>query len=92
VPHTSAPFGRHPNHAQICEERCSKLAILVNACVIPKGNSKSLGEQGTLNGNVVVQPRVPPFTSAGLLDYIVELVVCEDEVCFPCFNACVIIF
>ena len=64
----------------------------MNARAIPKGSSKSLGEQGTLDGNVVVQPRVPPFTSAGLLDYIVELVVCEDEVCFPRFNACVIIF
>jgi hypothetical protein len=25
------------------------------------------------------KPRVPKFTMAGLLDYIVELVVCEDK-------------
>jgi hypothetical protein len=38
--------------------------------------------QGTLDGNVVRQPRVPAFSMAGLLDYIVELVVCEDDVRF----------
>jgi hypothetical protein len=63
----------------------------MNAHALPKGSAESLGGQGTLDGNVVVQPRVPPFTSVGLLDYIVELVVCEDEVHFPCFNACMII-
>jgi len=36
--------------------------------------------QSTLDGVVSTQPRVPQFTTAGLLDYIVELVVCEDEV------------
>jgi hypothetical protein len=38
--------------------------------------------QGTLDNVVTKQPRTPPFTSAGLLDYIVELVVFEDDVCF----------
>jgi hypothetical protein len=36
--------------------------------------------QGTLDGTITKQPRVPPFTAAGLLDYIVELVVTEDNV------------
>ena len=27
------------------------------------------------------EPKQPPFTTRGLLDYIVELIVCEDEVC-----------
>lgn len=37
--------------------------------------------QGTLDNVVTTQPRTPPFTSAGLLNYIVELVVNEDDVC-----------
>jgi ligand-binding sensor protein len=37
--------------------------------------------QGTLDSVVTKQPRTPPYTSAGLLDYIVELVVSEDDVC-----------
>jgi hypothetical protein len=63
----------------------------MNACALPKGDSQSLSRQGTLDGNVVVQPRVPPFTTAGLLDYVFELVVYEDEVCPPCFNVWIII-
>ena len=55
----------------------------MNARALPKDNSQSLSRQGTLDGAVVAQPRVPPFTTAGLLDYIVELVVCEDEVRVP---------
>ena len=38
--------------------------------------------QGTLDDNVVCQPPVPVFSMVGLLDYIVELVVCEDNVRF----------
>lgn len=83
---------RHPDHAKIYKERCSKLAIPMNARALPKGDSESVSRQGTLDGNVAVLPRVPPFTSAGLLDYIVELVVCEDEVCLLYWNACVIMF
>jgi predicted aconitase len=37
--------------------------------------------QGTLDNVVTTQPRTPLFTSAGLLNYIVELVVNEDDVC-----------
>jgi hypothetical protein len=29
------------------------------------------------------EPKPPLFTAQGLLDYIVELIVCEDEVCPP---------
>jgi hypothetical protein len=36
--------------------------------------------QGTLDNVITKQPRVPPFTPAGLLDYIIELVVSEDNV------------
>jgi hypothetical protein len=36
--------------------------------------------QTTLDGAIPTRPRVPQFTTAGVLDYVVELVVCEDEV------------
>jgi hypothetical protein len=42
-------------------------------------NSSSL-TQTTLDGAIPTRPRVPQFTTAGALDYVVELVVCEDEV------------
>ena len=36
--------------------------------------------QTSLDGVVTQEPRTPAFTSAGLLDFIIELIVCEDEV------------
>jgi hypothetical protein len=33
-----------------------------------------------LDGAINCQPRVPTFTSEGLMDYMVQLVVCEDKV------------
>ena len=38
------------------------------------------GGQGSLDDIVTRQPRAPPFSTTGLLDYLVELVVCEDKV------------
>jgi hypothetical protein len=35
-----------------------------------------------LDGLVVQQPRAPPFTTLGLRDFIVEMIVTQDEVCF----------
>ena len=52
----------------------------MNAHVLLKNDGKSLSWQGTLDGSVIVQPCVLPFTTIGLLDYIAELVVCEDKV------------
>jgi hypothetical protein len=52
----------------------------MNLHALPKEDDQSLSRHGILDGMVVVQSHVPPFTTAGLLDYIVELVVCEDEV------------
>ena len=37
-----------------------------------------------------MQPRVPTFTTAGLLDYIVELAVCEDEASIPLIHITII--
>lgn len=36
--------------------------------------------QGSLDGIVTHQPRPPEFSLKGLLDYIIELIVAEDEV------------
>jgi hypothetical protein len=35
--------------------------------------------QATLDAIIVHQPRAPAFTTSGLLDYVVELIVCEDK-------------
>ena len=37
-------------------------------------------EQATLDGSIT---KVPAFTTNGLLDYMVELIVCEDKVMTP---------
>lgn len=39
--------------------------------------------QGSLDNIVTRQPRAPPFSADGLVDYLVELVVCEDKVNIP---------
>jgi hypothetical protein len=36
--------------------------------------------QGSLDNIVIRQPCVPPFSMDGLVNYLVELVVCEDKV------------
>lgn len=36
--------------------------------------------QGTLDSIITKQPRTPPFSTLGLLDYLVELVVSKDDV------------
>jgi hypothetical protein len=36
--------------------------------------------QLTLDGVVSREPKPPVFTSKGLLDFVVEMIVCEDEV------------
>ena len=37
-------------------------------------------QQSTLNSIVTQEPKQPPFTKNGLLDYTIELVMHEDEV------------
>lgn len=34
----------------------------------------------SLTGVVICEPKCPAFMNVGLLDYIVELIICEDEV------------
>jgi hypothetical protein len=37
-------------------------------------------KQGTLDGAVTREPRMPVFSTDGLLDYVIELVVSKDNV------------
>ncbi|KAF8811331.1 hypothetical protein BYT27DRAFT_7089668, partial [Phlegmacium glaucopus] len=69
---------QHPDHFTVYQERCNKLNIPMNERANPKP-SGSLDRQGTLDAIVTKEPRAPTFTTSGLLDYIVELVVCEDK-------------
>ncbi|KIL55238.1 hypothetical protein M378DRAFT_18123 [Amanita muscaria Koide BX008] len=69
-------------HVKIYTERCAKLGIATNNRVYAKSESlESIGQkQTTLDGVVTHQPRPPAFTTDRLLDYIIELVVSEDEI------------
>jgi hypothetical protein len=40
-------------------------------------------KQGTLDGAVTREPRMPLFSTNGLLDYVIELIVSKDNV-RPC--------
>ncbi|KAG1893156.1 uncharacterized protein F5891DRAFT_1196785 [Suillus fuscotomentosus] len=68
----------HPNHFAVYQACCKNLQIPMHARACPKPDG-TLQSQGSLDGIVVHQPRAPVFTTSGLLDYIVELVVCEDK-------------
>ncbi|KAG1726790.1 uncharacterized protein EDB91DRAFT_1086647 [Suillus paluster] len=72
---------RHPNHIKVYQENCKKLDIPFNERVCPKSDgSGTLDSQQSLDSIVVHQPQAPIFTTSGLLDYVVELIVCEDKV------------
>jgi len=43
--------------------------------------NSSMLSQMSLNSIITHEPKGPKFTNGGLLDFIIELVVCEDEVC-----------
>jgi hypothetical protein len=50
-----------------------------NDHAVPLNCKSTDGAQQMLDGSLA--PKVPEFTKFGLMDYIVELIVCEDEVC-----------
>ena len=47
--------------------------------------------QTFLDGVVTHEPRIPAFTSAGLLNFIIKLIVCEDEVSRTSFCTCIVL-
>jgi hypothetical protein len=37
--------------------------------------------QTHLEGVIIHKPKIPAFSNPGLLNHIIELIICEDEVC-----------
>jgi hypothetical protein len=77
---TNPSSNRNPDHEKLYTARCKDLNIVANHRALSKAASGSILAQGSLDGIVTRQPRPPTFSTAGLLDYIIELVVEEDEV------------
>ncbi|KAJ7488681.1 hypothetical protein B0H11DRAFT_1912832 [Mycena galericulata] len=72
-------IARHDDHFKVYKTRCEKLGIKMNDRAIPVAASGTLGTQGSLDGIVIYEPRTPPFTVAGHRDYIIEMIVTQDE-------------
>jgi hypothetical protein len=67
-------------HFPVYKKHCAKLGIPMHHHAISNDDS-SLSRQNTLDGTITRQSRVPPFSSSGLLDYMLKVVVCIDGVC-----------
>ncbi|KAG2047002.1 hypothetical protein BDR06DRAFT_1014256 [Suillus hirtellus] len=65
------------SHFQLYKSCCKAANITMHPQVVPTGEVQSLSRQSTLDGSLA--PKVPMFTKAGLLEYIMELIVTEDE-------------
>lgn len=66
-------------HFQVYKEHCDAAGIALHSRAIPPGQDLST-TQSTLDKSLV--PKAPVFTKEGLLEYIMELIVTEDEVHF----------
>ncbi|KAG2029213.1 hypothetical protein BDR03DRAFT_1018731 [Suillus americanus] len=64
-------------HFQVYKQRCDAASITMHPRAIPPGEEHLTATQTTLDANLVAKP--PVFTKEGLLEYIMELVVTEDE-------------
>jgi hypothetical protein len=74
-------FHRRKGHVKVYIDRCRALGIEPNPRATQKVASEQSGLlQSSLDSIVTREPKRPPFTTHGLVDYIVQLVVCEDEV------------
>jgi hypothetical protein len=71
-------IARNPKcHYPIYKDRCEQRGLTMHDRAIPR-NCKADVPQATLDTSLT--PKIPAFTKAGLMDYIVELIVAEDEV------------
>ncbi|KAF8228256.1 hypothetical protein L208DRAFT_1379438 [Tricholoma matsutake] len=73
---------QNPDHVKLYMMRCNKLNVIANHQALPKSASVTTIDgliQGSLDGIVNQQPHPPTFSTAGLLNYIIELIVEEDE-------------
>ncbi|KAG1764857.1 hypothetical protein EV702DRAFT_1051228 [Suillus placidus] len=73
-------------HFQVYKARCDAAGITMHSHAIPPGKDLTTMQQ-TLDRNLVSKPAV--FTKEGLLEYIMELIVTEDEVHFFYFVICI---
>jgi hypothetical protein len=74
---------RRKGHVKIYLEWCKALGIEPNSHMFQRSECRGGLFQSSLDSIVNREPKKPPFTTCGLLDYLVELIVCEDEVCLP---------
>jgi hypothetical protein len=71
-------IARHPKcHYPIYHDRCKERGIRMHNRAIPR-DCQATDSQATLDGSLT--PKIPAFSKSGLMDYIVELIVAEDEV------------
>ncbi|KAG2114291.1 uncharacterized protein F5147DRAFT_770272 [Suillus discolor] len=71
-------ISRNPKcHFPVYKSRCEAQDIALNERAIPASVRNSSEHQKTLDGSLA--PKIPQFTKAGLMDYIVELIVSKDE-------------
>ncbi|KAF5336641.1 hypothetical protein D9758_015942 [Tetrapyrgos nigripes] len=70
-------IARNKDHFAVYKDLCEKKGVSMNATAIP-ASSNDLSRRTMLDSVVVKQPTVE-FSTAGLRDYIVELVVLEDK-------------
>jgi hypothetical protein len=76
------------SHFQVYKERCEAAGITMHSRAIPPGEDDIMTQsQTTLDGKLICKP--PAFTKEGLLEYIMELIVTEDDIClyiYICIN------
>ena len=71
---------RIPGHFKVYKKRCLERNIPMHDRAIPDAEPESKMKQGTLDSAITREARIPAFSTKGLLDYIIELIVCEDKV------------
>jgi hypothetical protein len=74
---------RNSDHFKVYKKLCVKRNLLMHNCAILPNAKESTMKQGTLDGAVTREPRMPLFSTNGLLDYVIELIVSKDNV-RPC--------
>ncbi|KAJ6616066.1 hypothetical protein B0H10DRAFT_1414532 [Mycena sp. CBHHK59/15] len=75
----SAHQTSHECHFKVYQAHCRELGIEPHHRAIPRSAS-SKGIQVTLDACVVSEPRPPAFTPEGLRDFLIEMIVTQDEV------------
>ncbi|KAF5371935.1 hypothetical protein D9757_011488 [Collybiopsis confluens] len=68
-------ISRHKDHFIMYRDQCAKRDIPLHPAALPSTSEESISRQSTLDSVVTYSPRLPEFSTAGLLDYCVELVV-----------------